>query len=132
MLTDELGIAAAEKRGIRLTSPDKVLFPGQGVTKARLFAYYDAVAGAMLPHISERPLSLVRCPAGRAKQCFFQKHDTGGFEQGMKSVAIKEKDGESGDYFYLTGVEGLLAGVQMGLAHTARVNATHRVRYRSR
>lgn len=114
-LSEENGVAAAEKAGIRLTSPDKVLYPEQGVTKARLAAYYAAVVDAMLPYISDRPLSLVRCPAGRAKHCFFQKHDTGGFTQGMDTVSIVEKDGASADYFTLDGIEGLLAGVQMGV-----------------
>jgi bifunctional non-homologous end joining protein LigD len=115
MLSDQDGIAAAEKAGVKLSSPDKVLFPEQGVTKARLAAYYAAVVDAMLPYIADRPLSLVRCPAGRAKQCFFQKHDTGGFTQGMHTVSIVEKDGTADDYFTLDGIEGLLAGVQMGV-----------------
>ncbi|SDH14884.1 DNA ligase D [Pelagibacterium luteolum] len=114
-LTDDAGIAAAEKAGIKLTSPDKLLYPGQGVTKAKLAAYYAAVVDAMLPYITDHPLSLVRCPGGRAKQCFFQKHDTGGFSQGMHSIAITEKDGTSDDYFTLNGLDGLLAGVQMGV-----------------
>ena len=114
-LSNEDGIAAAQEAGVKLSSPDKVLYPGQGVTKARLAAYYAAVAPAMLPHIAGRPLSLVRCPAGRAKQCFFQKHDAGGFSQGMQTIAITEKDGASEVYFTLRGLDGLLAGVQMGV-----------------
>src|SRR5690606_21888326 len=97
------GIAAAEKAGVKLTSPDKVLYPEQGVTKARLAAYYAAVVDAMMPHIANRPLSLVRCPAGRSGQCFFQKHDTGGFAQGMDTISIIEKDGAADDYFTLDG-----------------------------
>lgn len=111
----ETGIEAARKAGIRLSSPDKVLFPEQGVTKAELAAYYAAVAPAMLDHIADRPLSLVRCPEGRAKACFFQKHDTGGFPDGMHPVELEEKSGKKATYRYLRGVEGLLAGVQMGV-----------------
>ncbi|UYQ73886.1 DNA ligase D [Pelagibacterium flavum] len=114
-LSEDLGIAAAEKAGIKLSSPEKVLYPGQGVTKGKLAAYYASVVEAMMPYIADRPLSLVRCPAGRAKQCFFQKHDTGGFAQGMDTVQITEKDGKSDSYFTLNGLEGLLAGVQMGV-----------------
>ncbi|WP_421951788.1 DNA ligase D [Pelagibacterium sp.] len=114
-LTEDTGMAAAEEAGIKLSSPDKVLYPGQGVTKGKLAAYYASVAEAMMPYIANRPLSLVRCPAGRAKQCFFQKHDTGGFAQGMNTIKIKEKDGEIDSYFTLDGLEGLLAGVQMGV-----------------
>lgn len=114
-LSIDRGVAAAEKAGVRLTSPDKVLFPNQGITKAQLVAYYAAVVDAMMPFIADRPLSLVRCPEGRAKQCFFQKHDTGGFAAGMKSVDITEKSGEPEDYFYIDDLAGLIAGVQMGV-----------------
>ncbi|WP_127145500.1 DNA ligase D [Pelagibacterium montanilacus] len=114
-LSDEAGIAVAERLKLRLTNPGRVLFPSQGITKARLVAYYDAVAEAMLPHLADRPLSLVRCPAGRARQCFFQKHDAGGFGGGIKSLPIEEKSGKTGDYLYLTGIEGIVAAVQMGV-----------------
>lgn len=109
------GEATAEWLGVRLTSPDRVVYPGQGITKAELVAYYEAVAPAMLPHIENRPLSLVRCPQGRTKHCFFQKHDTGGFPPQLLSKAIAEKDGEKKDYFYLTDLAGLVAGTQMNV-----------------
>ena len=112
-LTNEAGIAAAEKLGVRLTSPDRVVYPGLGVTKAQVVAYYAAVAERMLPFIAERPLSLVRCPQGRARHCFFQKHDSGGFPEQMKKVAVTEKDGQVEDYFYIDDLAGLVAGVQM-------------------
>jgi len=107
------GVAAAERLGVNLTSPDRVAYPGQGVTKGELVAYYDAVADAMLPYIVDRPLSLVRCPQGRAKACFFQKHDTGGFPPAMKTVQIAEKDGEKESYFYVDDLAGIVAAVQM-------------------
>ena len=109
------GLAAAEAAGIKLTSPDRVVYPGQGVTKADLVAYYAAVAERMLPYIERRPLSLLRCPQGRAKYCFFQKHDTGGFPDAMKSLMIAEKDGEKESYFYITDLAGLIAGTQMNV-----------------
>ncbi len=114
-LSDEGGVEAARSAGIKLSSADKVLYPEQGVTKGQLAAYYAAIAAAMLPFIKERPLSLVRCPDGRSKACFFQKHDTGGFSQGMFPVEITEKSGDKDTYQYLKGLKGLLAGVQMGV-----------------
>jgi bifunctional non-homologous end joining protein LigD len=114
-LNSEAGIVAAEAAGIHLTSPDRIVYPGQGVTKADLVAYYAAVADAMLPYIENRPLSLLRCPQGRAKYCFFQKHDTGGFPDAMKSLMIEEKDGEKEDYFYIEDLAGLIAGTQMNV-----------------
>ena len=114
-LDAQAGIAAAEASGIKLTSPDRVVYPGQGVTKADLVAYYAAVADRMLPYIAGRPLSLLRCPQGRAKYCFFQKHDTGGFPDAMKSLMITEKDGGKEDYFYIENLAGLIAGTQMNV-----------------
>lgn len=112
---DDDGEAVAEKLGVRLTSPDRVVYPGQGITKSQLVAYYEDVAKAMLPHIMERPLSLVRCPQGRTKHCFFQKHDTGGFPEQLRSRPVVEKDGDRQDYFYVDDLAGLVAGTQMNV-----------------
>lgn len=112
---DDDGEAVAEKLGVRLTSADRVVYPGQGITKSQLVAYYEDVAKAMLPHIENRPLSLVRCPQGRAKHCFFQKHDTGGFPEQLKAKPITEKDGDTKDYFYVDDLAGLVAGTQMNV-----------------
>ncbi|HTM77808.1 MAG TPA: DNA ligase D, partial [Devosia sp.] len=114
-LHSQAGVIAAEAVGIHFTSPDRIIYPGQGVTKGDLAAYYAAVAEAMLPYIENRPLSLLRCPQGRAKYCFFQKHDTGGFPDAMKSIPIVEKDGQKEDYFYIDSLAGLLAGTQMNV-----------------
>jgi len=114
-LHSEAGLIAAEAAGVRFTSPDRVIYPGQGVTKGDLAAYYAAVAEAMLPYVENRPLSLLRCPQGRAKYCFFQKHDTGGFPDVMKSILIEEKDGQQEDYFYIDSLAGLLGGTQMNV-----------------
>ena len=66
--------------GIRITSPDKVLFPEPGHHQGRSRSTITRRSrDLMLPHLGNRPLSLVRCPQGRAGKCFFQKHDTGGF-----------------------------------------------------
>jgi bifunctional non-homologous end joining protein LigD len=92
-----------------------VVYPGQGITKAQLVDYYSEVAEAMLPHIADRPLSLVRCPQGRAKHCFFQKHDTGSFPEQIHSGRIAEKDGEQQDYFFVDDLAGLVAGTQMNV-----------------
>ena len=59
---------------LAITHPDKVLDPESGITKQKLAEYYMAVAEHLLPHIADRPLSVVRCPDGSGKPCFFQKH----------------------------------------------------------
>ena len=100
--------------GVKITNPDRVIFPESGQTKGDLADYYAAIAPLMLPFAGSRPLSLVRCPQGRAKQCFFQKHDSGAFGPAVKHVPIREKDGGSEDYLYVTAAAGLLTCVQMG------------------
>ncbi len=68
----------------------------------------------MLVDTAKRPISLVRCPQGRAKQCFFQKHDNGAMGPHVKHVPIKESDGDVQDYLYVQDARGILACVQMG------------------
>jgi bifunctional non-homologous end joining protein LigD len=106
--------ADTERAGVRISSPNKVLFPKQGLTKADIVGYYEAVAPLMLPHVGRRPLSLVRCPQGFGHHCFYQKHDSGGFPEEMRRVMIAESDGTKEQYFYITDLKGLVAGVQMG------------------
>ena len=103
------------RAGIRITSPGKVMFSGQGLTKADLLDYYEKVAELMLPHIRDRPLSLVRCPQGGARKCFFQKHDTGGFPAALKHTMITEGSGAEVQYFYVADLAGIAAGVQMNV-----------------
>jgi bifunctional non-homologous end joining protein LigD len=100
--------------GVRLTHPDKVLYPEQGITKRALAEYYDAVADWMLPHAGSRPISLVRCPMGRGKKCFFQRHAGSGIPPQIREIQISGFE-ESGAYLYFTGKAGLIALVQMGV-----------------
>ncbi len=111
----ERGLAATTRLGLRLTSPSRVAYPEHGVSKAAIAGYYDAVAERMLPFIANRPLSLLRCPQGRTKHCFFQKHDSGGFPDEMARVEIAEKDGAIEQYFFVRDLAGLIAGVQMNV-----------------
>ena len=100
--------------GVNLTHPDKVLYPEQGVTKLALAEYYEAVADWILPHIRLRPISLVRCPMGRGRNCFFQRHAGSGVPPQIREIEISGFE-ESGAYLYLTGTPGLIALVQMGV-----------------
>ncbi|GGA52276.1 DNA ligase D [Sphingomonas psychrolutea] len=100
---------------IKVSSRDRVIFPESNITKGELADYYAAVSGIMLPWAGNRPISLVRCPQGRAKACFFQKHDAGSFQgDHVHKVPIREKDGSSEDYLYVDDADGLVACVQMG------------------
>jgi bifunctional non-homologous end joining protein LigD len=99
--------------GVSLSSPDKVLFEGQGLTKADLAAHYVRVAERMVPLVRNRLASLVRCPDGPAKECFFQRHAGRGFPQAVKRMEITEKDGGRAEYLYVSDLSGIVAGVQM-------------------
>lgn len=99
---------------IPISSRDRVVFPDAGYTKGELADYYAAVAPLMLSSAANRPISLVRCPQGRAKKCFFQKHDSGGFGPHVHHVPIREKQGGSEDYLFLDDAAGIRACVQMG------------------
>jgi bifunctional non-homologous end joining protein LigD len=101
-----------ELHGVRLTSPEKVLYPEQGVTKRELAEYYVAVADVMLPHVARRPITLVRCPTGRAKKCFYQRHAGSGVPAELREVTI---EGFAEPYLYLQDLRGLVAIVQMGV-----------------
>ena len=99
-----------------ITHPGKVLDPESGMTKQALAEYYLAVAEQMLPHISERPLSVVRCPGGIGKPCFFQKHVGSGLADGVESVSVpNRKTGKKEEYLTLDSADGLLGLAQMGV-----------------
>jgi bifunctional non-homologous end joining protein LigD len=70
-----------------------VIFPESDVTKGQLADHYAAVAPIMLPWAGSRPISLVRCPQGRAKKCFFQKHDAGQFGDYVQQVGSARRTG---------------------------------------
>lgn len=99
---------------VRISNRERVVFPDVGLTKGDLADYHVAIASVMLPHLSRRPVSLVRCPQGRAKKCFFQKHDSGSFGDHVHHVGIREKAGTTEQYLYVDSAEGVLACVQMG------------------
>src|SRR5688572_22427021 len=101
--------------GIALSNADRVLYPEQGLTKLDLAAYYEAISPWMLPHVAGRPLSLVRCPGGRAKACFYQKHWSGHLPEALETVDIKEASGSTGSYSVVRDAAGLVSLVQYGV-----------------
>jgi bifunctional non-homologous end joining protein LigD len=105
---------AIEIAGVRLTHPDKELYPEEHVAKRDLARYYEAVAGRMLPHVSRRLLSIVRCPEGRGEPCFFQRHPIPGSPDWIHRFKRREKKAAP-DYIYVEDVQGLIALAQMGV-----------------
>jgi bifunctional non-homologous end joining protein LigD len=98
---------------VAITNPERVMYPDIGLTKLEVARYYEDVAEFMLPYVSRRPLTIVRCPEGRAEQCFFQKHAAQSFPETIMRVPIQE-DGELVEYLAIDSLAGLLSLVQMG------------------
>ena len=101
--------------GVRLSNPDRVLYPGQGLTKRDLAHYLDAIGERMLPFVRDRLVSLVRCPQGRAKKCFFQRHGGAGLPEVFKTLPVTHKRGDAADYLYIDDKNALVAAMQMGV-----------------
>ncbi|HEU4960139.1 MAG TPA: DNA ligase D [Sphingomonas sp.] len=99
---------------VKISNRDRVIFPDANITKGQLADYYTALAPIMLPWVANRAISLVRCPQGRAKKCFFQKHDAGSFGDDVHHVDVREKDGSVQPYLYIADADGLITCVQMG------------------
>jgi bifunctional non-homologous end joining protein LigD len=99
---------------VRFTHPDRVVYPDVGITKRNLAEYCAAVADWMLPHLVGRPLTLVRCPAGMGKPCFYQKQPPQGLPTSVKRMPIRFKDEETVGV-YIEDLEGLLALIQFGV-----------------
>src|SRR5918995_428072 len=76
-----------------ITHPEKVLFPDDGITKGDLAAYHALVAPLMLPHLTGRPVTMERYPAGIGKQGFWQKSVEKGFPSWLERVDVPKKDG---------------------------------------
>ena len=105
------GKSGRARQAPQLSSPDKLLFPDDGISKQDLADYYSAVMDWLLPEIHDRPLSLVRCPGGIGAQCFFQKHATPGLEL-VSLVPVTESDGGSEDYLVVTDAASVMELVQ--------------------
>ncbi|MGL6213489.1 DNA ligase D [Billgrantia desiderata] len=99
--------------GVRLTSPDRVLFPEQGLTKLDLARFYEQIHEWVLPHLARRPLSLVRCPQGRNDECFFQKHPRSAIPDSVPRIDVPEKKGRA-EYVYVESAADLIGLVQAG------------------
>lgn len=98
---------SAGASAIVLSHPDRMVFPGSGITKQQVFDYYRAIARWLLPEIEGRPLSIVRCPQGAGRPCFFQKHPASGTEQ-VDVAPLDEEGGARADYLVVRDEIGLL------------------------
>jgi len=110
-------------RGIRISSPARIVYPQLNLAKIDLVNYYDEVADAMLPHVQDRPLTLVHCPDGLQAPCNYMRHRRAWGPSVLKRVAIKEKT-KVGEYLAVVNVEGIIALAQMGIIEVHTWNST--------
>lgn len=95
-----------------ITHPERVVFAKAKIRKGDVADYYRQMARWILPEVARRPLSLLRCPDGVEKPCFFQKHHGSGLGEAVKAIPLQQKSGRE-DYLYIDDVDGLLQLVQM-------------------
>ncbi|WP_343343835.1 DNA ligase D [Sphingomicrobium sp. XHP0239] len=110
----EVALPTAETVGVKISSADRCIFPEAGVTKGQLADYYAAIAPLLLDQVGKRPVTLVRCPQGRAKQCFFQKHGPEALGDAVHGIAIEDTKGKAEDYLWVEDAKGLVQCAQMG------------------
>jgi len=103
--------SAPPKLGFKVSHPEKIIDPETGLTKQALIDYYLTVSKLMLPHVEGRPLSLVRCPNGTGKQCFYQKHLGSGMPPGIEGVEIPDKKGKGSETYVTVHGDQSLAGL---------------------
>ena len=99
--------------GLTITHPDRVISELGKITKGEVAAYYATVAPYILPRITNRPLSLLRCPSGVDRKCFYQRNVGKGLGPDVHPFEFRH-GGEVHEYLYIEDARGLLEVVQMG------------------
>ena len=101
-------------KDVLLTHPERIVFAEAGKTKGDVADYYRAVSAWLLPEIAGRPLSVLRCPDGTGKACFFQKHLGRGWGEHVQGIEVEEKEGRE-QYLSVEDQAGVLELVQMNV-----------------
>ena len=110
-------------RGSRISHPDRIIYPKLGFSKLDLARYYDRVGDMILPHVIDRPLTLVHCPDGLNAPCNYMRHRKVWGPGVLRRVSIREKT-KVGEYLAIDNVEGVIALAQMGVVEIHTWNST--------
>ena len=121
-------------RSVRLSSPERVLFPDEGITKRDVFEYYGAIAPVLVPHLRNRPFTMKRSPYGVAGETYFQKQAPKGMPPWIPTRTFRTYPREGGsrlvDFPLVNSPEAVLWMVQMNCidmnAWYSRVDKPHR------
>lgn len=101
---------AVKVAGIAISHPDRIIFPADGVSKLEVAKYFERVGERMLPFVANRPLAILRAPAGITGDLFFQKSFTTHLPEGVHQAKLNDGD----QVFYVKDVRGLVSLAQFG------------------
>lgn len=101
---------AVKVEGIAISHPDRMIFPGDGVSKLEVAKYLERVGERMLPFVANRPLAILRAPAGITGDLFFQKSFTTHVPEAVHQAKLNDGD----QVFYVKDIKGLVSLAQFG------------------
>src|SRR3954466_2516318 len=120
-LSDDTGTPTVA--GIRISHPDRLVYPDVRISKIQLAQYYEEIADWIVPHVAGRPLTLVHCPAGLAAPCIYLKHAKAWGPSALRRVKIQEKT-KLGEYLVADSIEAVVSLAQMGIVEIHTWNST--------
>ncbi|HET7220045.1 MAG TPA: non-homologous end-joining DNA ligase [Vicinamibacterales bacterium] len=109
--------------GVRISHPDRVVYPDVGLTKYDVARYYESVAQWILPHVKGRPLTLVHCPDGLNGSCHYLRHAKAWGPSALRRVRIREQK-KIGEYLVADSQEAVVSLAQMGVLEVHTWNST--------
>jgi len=109
--------------GVRISHPDRLIYPDLDISKIQLARYYERIAESIVPHVAARPLTLVHCPAGIEGPCNFLKHAKAWGPSALRRVRIQEKT-KVGEYLVADSIEAVVSLAQMGIVEIHTWNTT--------
>jgi bifunctional non-homologous end joining protein LigD len=116
-------VSTSTVAGIRISHPDRLIYPDLAISKIQLARYYEQIADWIVPHAAGRPLTLVHCPAGLASPCLYLKHAKAWGPSALRRVKIQEKT-KVGEYLVADSIEAVVSLAQMGIVEIHTWNST--------
>ena len=116
-------LGTASVAGVRISHPDRLIYPDLGISKIQLARYYEDIAAWIVPHVAGRPLTLVHCPNGLAAPCMYLKHAKAWGPSALRRVNIQEKT-KVGEYLVADSIEAVVSLAQMGIVEIHTWNST--------
>jgi DNA ligase D-like protein (predicted polymerase) len=117
-----------EIAGVAISNPQRIMYPERGITKWDVARYYEEIGDWIVPHVADRPLTLVRCGAGLTtgemrEDCTFLRHGKAWGPPTLRRVKIREKT-KVGEYLVADDLAGIIGLVQMDVLEIHTWNTT--------